>query len=202
MQIYHYDPATGVYTGTGLADPDPLDEGNWLVPAHATTRTPPPVQPGQRAVFDPALAVWTLQADVPGAPPPEPGPVPLPQQQAAAVREIDGTVDAIYAAVIGNRAQEYLAAEQAARSFAAAEFAGPVPEPVASWADASGMTSQAAAQDILAQAAAWTSARDLMRRQRLLHKRQAVQAPTAAALGVVLGNWRAFVLQLRSMLEA
>lgn len=41
MRIFHYDPATGLLRGEGEADADPLDEGHWLIPAHATAIEPP-----------------------------------------------------------------------------------------------------------------------------------------------------------------
>lgn len=52
MDIYHYLPPTNEYMGTGKADPDPLDKGEFLIPAHATTKKP--LQPGenQTVVFN------------------------------------------------------------------------------------------------------------------------------------------------------
>lgn len=49
--IYHYHPATGEFLGTGQADPDPKGQGNWLIPAYATTETPPEEQAGFARVF-------------------------------------------------------------------------------------------------------------------------------------------------------
>lgn len=64
MQIYNYHPETGEYLGPDMADPDPLDEGNWLIPAYSTTQEPP--QPGvnQTAVF--MEGSWKLVADYRG----------------------------------------------------------------------------------------------------------------------------------------
>ncbi|WP_175514085.1 hypothetical protein [Oceanisphaera psychrotolerans] len=47
MDIYHYHPVTGGLAGMGKADPDPLDQGNWLVPGHATTTPPPTISADQ-----------------------------------------------------------------------------------------------------------------------------------------------------------
>ena len=43
MIIYHYHPITGELTGTGKADADPMQKGNWLIPANATTVAPPKI---------------------------------------------------------------------------------------------------------------------------------------------------------------
>lgn len=40
MKIYHYHPMTKEYLDRGLAEKDPLVDGNWLIPAHATTIEP------------------------------------------------------------------------------------------------------------------------------------------------------------------
>jgi hypothetical protein len=50
MQIYHYDNETGEYIANGVADPDPLVSGNWLIPAHAT-HIPPIASVEGKSVF-------------------------------------------------------------------------------------------------------------------------------------------------------
>ncbi|VWC26524.1 phage tail fiber assembly protein [Burkholderia pseudomultivorans] len=42
LRIYHYDFHTGAYIGQGEADPDPMNEGGWLIPAFATPEQPAP----------------------------------------------------------------------------------------------------------------------------------------------------------------
>ncbi|KAF1043071.1 MAG: hypothetical protein GAK35_02391 [Herbaspirillum frisingense] len=64
MQIYNYHPTTHALIGTGLADEDPLNKGEWLVPACATAVAPPEIPAGQRAVFDIEVQAWALQ-DIP-----------------------------------------------------------------------------------------------------------------------------------------
>lgn len=61
MEIYHYDPRTGEFTGNGNADPDPLMEGGWLIPAHATSDAPPPPGAGQVAAY--RDGAWVLEPD-------------------------------------------------------------------------------------------------------------------------------------------
>lgn len=64
MDIWDYDRATGVLLGQSTADPDPEREGEWLIPAYATTARPPFVPPGCVAVFDGGLAgqgEWRLE---------------------------------------------------------------------------------------------------------------------------------------------
>lgn len=52
MKVYHHDETTGELLGEGEARPDPMEPGRWLIPAFATTVTPPEAQPGQMRCFD------------------------------------------------------------------------------------------------------------------------------------------------------
>ena len=52
LKIYHFDPRTGELLGQGEADPDPLDKGNWLIPAHATSIEPPAAAKDKATRFD------------------------------------------------------------------------------------------------------------------------------------------------------
>lgn len=68
MKIYHYDPLTRLFLYEEDATPDPLVEGEFLVPAWATGLPPlTKVPAGQQTFFDGDK--WALQ-DIP--PPPEP----------------------------------------------------------------------------------------------------------------------------------
>ena len=69
MNVYHYDSATGVLTGSGVAFPDPLTPNAFLLPAYATFVAPPGFNAEtQQAVF--ANGVWAVQnIPVPPAPP-------------------------------------------------------------------------------------------------------------------------------------
>lgn len=60
MKIYHYDES-GNLVGEGVADPDPLQTGAWLIPAQATTSKPPQLaMTGHRIVFN--GSEWVQQA--------------------------------------------------------------------------------------------------------------------------------------------
>lgn len=49
--IHHFAASTGEYLSTGEADPSPLEPGVFLLPAHATTLTPPKARKGMAVVF-------------------------------------------------------------------------------------------------------------------------------------------------------
>lgn len=65
--VYQANPITGEYSGQYYADPDPLDEGNWLIPGMAFTEAPPTAKMGFAAVHVPGKKeTWTLLEDVRG----------------------------------------------------------------------------------------------------------------------------------------
>ena len=86
---------------------------------------------------------------------------------------IDAAADAARRAVAGDplRAVEYDRARLQAEQFAAAGYEGEVPAMVAAWA-INGRTPQQAADSILAEAAAYTNALELLRTTRLAAKEQ------------------------------
>lgn len=86
---------------------------------------------------------------------------------------VDKAADLARRAVAGDplRAVEYDRARLAAEQFAAADYQGEVPAMVAAWA-INGRTSQQAADRILAEAAAYTNALELLRATRLAAKEQ------------------------------
>lgn len=53
MEVYHYHPHTKEFFGTSSADPNPLEKGEFIVPAHATEVAPPAaVEARVRCWFD------------------------------------------------------------------------------------------------------------------------------------------------------
>lgn len=61
MQIWNYHPVTSELLGSGSADPNPVEEGEWIIPAHATTIEPDAQQPGRAHVF--TGGAWESVAD-------------------------------------------------------------------------------------------------------------------------------------------
>lgn len=49
--VYHYHPLTGVYTDESIAEPSPLEPGEYLIPAYATALEPMAAEPGFARVF-------------------------------------------------------------------------------------------------------------------------------------------------------
>jgi hypothetical protein len=123
----------------------------------------------------------------------------LADVRAAAIAAIDADVDAIYRAVIGDRAAEYIEAEAQAQAYAAAGYEGAVPPMVASWATAKSWTAQQAADDIIATAIAWRGAQEVMRAQRLLRKEQ-MRVAADAALATAQAAWAGFRGAIRAQL--
>lgn len=79
MQVYQTDH-DGFYVGPLLADPDPLDEGHWLIPAGCVTEAPPELSEGQRARL--VSGSWTVVDPIPAPAPVEPLPPTKAEQEA------------------------------------------------------------------------------------------------------------------------
>lgn len=59
--VYFYNRFTGVFDGSDWAQPDPENEGEYLIPAFSTTEMPPPLETNQAAVWNENDAVWEIQ---------------------------------------------------------------------------------------------------------------------------------------------
>ena len=72
MYVYHFDGTTLEFTGRSEARIDPLEteragEPRYLVPALASTESPPEFGEHETAVFDPSAGSWYLAPDFRGA---------------------------------------------------------------------------------------------------------------------------------------
>lgn len=63
MEIHYAHPLTREYLGPGSADPDPLEDGAWLIPAHAYPDAPPATTAGQAVRRSADGSAWELVAD-------------------------------------------------------------------------------------------------------------------------------------------
>jgi len=64
MKIYNYHPDTKEYLGDSLANPNPLEPGNYLIPAHATPI--PPINTGKNQVAVFVNNEWVIKSDFRG----------------------------------------------------------------------------------------------------------------------------------------
>lgn len=116
------------------------------------------------------------------------------------VRQIDLNADEIYGNVVGNRTTEYTMAEADAKAYVEAGYPDDAPPSVAVWAQIKGETLKWAAEDITQTAAAWRTAQNAIRAQRLSHKEQARKAEDEEALEIVAQSWRGFVTNVKAQL--
>lgn len=121
----------------------------------------------------------------------------LAAARAALIRQIDADTDAIYRAVQGDRAMEYMQAESEAKQYKKDGYTGAVPDSVASWASAKGESATWATDDILTTARGWRQAQSSIRATRLTCKEQ---ARTATDLAPVAAAWNGFVVTIRAAL--
>lgn len=117
--------------------------------------------------------------------------------RAALIRQIDADTDAIYRAVQGDRAMEYLQAEAEAKQYKKDGYTGAVPDSVASWASAKGESATWATDDILTTARGWRQAQSAIRATRLTCKEQ---ARAATDLAPVVAQWAGFLVTVKAAL--
>lgn len=106
--------------------------------------------------------------------------LPLAAAVLVAASQVDEAADAARLAVVTDplRALEYERAGTEAKAFAAAGYTGDVPPSVQSWADAAGLSPTAAADSIIVEADAWSTALYAVRAERLKGKQAVAKATT------------------------
>lgn len=178
----------GLFVGTAQGFDTAILPGQILPPMGSVDAELPDVPEGHRAYWD-GSPPWRIEASPPPAPDPEPAPITAAQAMAI----IDAGADAIVRETIGDRGDEYRQAEADAIAFAASGYQGNAPISISVWMQASGMSAQAATDDILTQSAAWRAALMQLRAARLQSKAVAMSGDVDGALAA----WRQFDTQIR-----
>ena len=99
MKIFSYHPDTRHFVEVADAEVNPMEPGEYIVPAFATTAEPPFVVAGQAAVYLPDSDRWEVQTLAAPEPEPEPAPVAFSVKAAAwraAVKEYADMVALAY----------------------------------------------------------------------------------------------------------
>lgn len=120
--------------------------------------------------------------------------------KASSKRQIDAEVDAVIAAVIGQRAQEYLEAERQALAYIAADYVGDVPAYVAADAEANNQSARWSADRIVATASAWHGAQLSLRTARLASKERVSSSCSHAEVHAALQAWVLVMATIKSNL--
>lgn len=128
----------------------------------------------------------------------------LPARRDAAIAKCYPDIDAIYADAVGNRTEEYKDAESDARAFKAAGYTGTVTDYVHDFAlhnpTGTEQTDQWAADQIIARADAFASAKLSMRSQRFASQAAMRAATTNAELDSAVNAWNSFIATTRQNL--
>lgn len=128
----------------------------------------------------------------------------LAPKAAAAILKTNHDADGEYLAIIGERASDNARIESAARAFAAAGYAGTVPNIVACYAlsnqTGETQTEQWAADQIIAEADARDAAMDAMYCARIARQADMRAATVNSELATAVAAWDAFIAGLRAQL--
>jgi hypothetical protein len=120
--------------------------------------------------------------------------------QLAFIAQVDADVDKLYDQAVGNRGPEYLDALNDALAFKATGYTTPVPQSVTDWSVISGLSLQAATDNVIAAAGALKAAQTAIRKQRLACKQAARVATTQDALDAVKAQWATFINAVKTQL--
>lgn len=160
---------------------------------HMATERPPALVEG----------VWTQQWEVTALPEAQVA-QQLEAGKAQAIARTYTDVDRVYADAVGNRTEEYKDAEADARAFAASGYTSTPSANITSFAlrnpTGTAQTNQWAADQIIARADAFASAKLSMREQRFGHQASIREATTQADLDTAVTSWTTYISQLRTQL--
>jgi hypothetical protein len=173
------------------------DANGDIIAYYDTVDSPAPASATTIEITD---AQWMTCLSTPGytvvsgelvAPIPPTQAVQLATLQVSLCAQIDGAADQVYIAIGGpspGRLAEYQQANADAQAFKAAGYTGTVPATIACWVTASGMTTQAATDNIIATAAAWISVLENIREARLIGKKNVNTATNTADAQAAANN--------------
>lgn len=124
--------------------------------------------------------------------------------RSAAIAKTYADVDAVVWDAVGNRTEEYKEAEADARTYKAGSYVGNAPDSIACYAlhNPTGVeqTGRWAADDIIARADAFASAKLAMRENRFASQSAMRAATTLAELDAATAAWTSFITGLRTQL--
>ena len=117
------------------------------------------------------------------------------------ISQFEYETDNLIREVVGERANEYLLAEQEATAFKAAGYPDlDVPASVISDAVANGRTNTEACDLILAMAVNWRAMQMSLRGQRLLSKAQTKAVTLVSEIAPIKATWDGFLVTLKSQI--
>lgn len=183
---------------------DDMVEAHGLLPVAMVAAEYDPVTQ-QATELAPALVdgVWTQQWEV-TALPVEQVTQQLEATKNAAITRTYADVDRVYDDAVGNRTEEYKDAEADARAFAAAGFTGTAPSSITSFAQSNPtgavQSNQWAAEQIIARADAFASAKLSMREKRFEQQAAMRAATNQAQLDAAVSAWQSYITTLRAQL--
>lgn len=180
-----YEPAL---PQDGMGPPSPIPDGPYVyheVQERVTASSKP--TPTARLMWVDDTMVWVEHAV-------------LADLQAAAYAKCFDDINAVVWDAVGNLTEEYKDSLVEALAYVAAGYVDDAPPMVACYADKEGQSGPWAADDIIARAHAFQSAKVAMRVHRMARQKEMSAATTLAELDTAVATWDSFIALLRAQL--
>ena len=118
-----------------------------------------------------------------------------------AIRGFESDTDNLIRSVVGERANEYLVAEEEAIAYKSAGYPDTdVPSSVSSDAIANGHSNTVACDNIIVMATNWRAMQVALRAQRLLSKAQVKAVTLVSEIAPIKATWSGFLVELKSQI--